>query len=117
MPLEGAETSIDFPKKADPEAEKKQKGIELLLSQVDRLSQLIQQEIETEEPNSPEDEAEFQGYMQEWVAEYQYLAQAGSEHQKEALEALGMIRLLLGDLPIDEKLLPKDIYDLLLAEG
>jgi len=79
------------------EAEKKSEGLELLLCQVDRLSQLIQQEIEEEEPSSPEDEAEFQEYMRGWVAEYQRLVQAGPEHQSEALEVLGMIRALLGN--------------------
>ena len=98
------------------EAEKKSEGLELLLCQVDRLSQLIQQEIEEEEPSSPEDEAEFQEYMRGWVTEHQRLAQAGPEHQSEALEVLGMIRALLGDLPVEEGLLPENVYELLPLE-
>ena len=113
---EGGETTTDHLGEAVSGQEaKKPEGLELIQSQADRLSELIQKEFGAEEPNPPEDEAEFQEYMRGWVAEYQRLTQIGPEHQVEALEVLGMIRALLGDLPIEEKLLPKDAYDKLLA--
>jgi len=107
---EGKETPIDVPEEAghSSEAKKKPEGLEFIQSQADRLSALIQKEFDAEEPNSAEEEEEFQGYMRGWVAEYQRLAQAGPEHQAEALEILGMIRALLGGLPTEEGLLPKN---------
>ena len=51
--------------------------MELLQSQADRLSGLIQKELESEEPNTAEEEEEFQGYMRGWVAEYQRLSSVG----------------------------------------
>lgn len=119
MSSEGVEIPISPPEEvvSSPEAEKKPEGMELLLSQVDRLAQLIQQEIEVEKPNSPEEEEEFQEYMHAWVAEYQRLVQSGQDYQKEALEVLGMIRALLGDLPVEDGLLPKNVYDLLPPES
>jgi len=114
---EGGETTTDYSGEAGSGKEaKKLEGLELIQSQADRLSELIQTEIEAEEPNAPEDEAEFQEYMRGWAAEYQRLVQAGPEHQPEALEVLGMIRALLGDLPIEEKLLPENVYDALRIE-
>lgn len=96
---------------------KKLEGLELIQGQAVRLSELIQKEIEAEEVNSAEEEEEFQGYMRGWVAEYQRLSQAGPDHQEEALEVLGMIRAMLGDLPVDDGLLPKNIYDILPHES
>ena len=114
---EGGETTTDHSGEADFNQEaKKPEGLELIRSQADRLSELIQTEIEAEESNSPEDEVEFQGYMRGWVAEYMRLVQTGPEYQAEALEVLGMIRALLGDLPIEEKLLPENVYDALRIE-
>lgn len=118
MPSEGAEITVGPPEELgfSPEA-KKLEGLELIQSQADRLSELIQKEFETEEVNTAEEEEEFQGYMRGWVAEYQRLSQTGPDHQEEALEVLGMIRALLGDLPIEEGLLPKNIYDILPHES
>ena len=114
---EYGETATNHPDEADAGKEvKKLEGLEFIQSQAGRLSELIQKEIESEESNSPEEEEEFQGYMRGWVAEYQRLSEAGPEHQKEALEVLGMIRALLGDLPIEEGLLPKNAYDSPLIE-
>jgi len=114
---ESGETTTDHLGEAGSGKEaKKSEGLELVQSQVDRLSELIQNEIEAEEPNSPEDEAEFQGYLRGWVAEYQRLAQSGPEYQVEALEVLGMIKALLGDLPIEEGLFPGNVYDALRIE-
>ena len=114
---EGGEVTIDHSEATGYDSEvKKPEGVELLQSQADRLSALIQAEYDAEEPNSAEDEAEFQGYMRGWVAEYQRLFQAGPEHQAETLEVLGMIQALLGDLPIDERLLPENAYDALRKE-
>ena len=92
-------------------------GIELILSQVDRLSELIQKEYDAQEPNSSEDEAEFQRYMREWITEYQRLAALGESGRTETLEVLDMIRTMLGDLPIEEDLLPEKIYEVLPPEG
>lgn len=72
-------------------------GMELLLAQVDRLSELIEQEFSAEAPFTVEEEEEFQGYVQRWVAEYQRLAAAGEEYAAEAKEVLDMIRTMLGD--------------------
>ena len=77
---------------------------------------MVQKEIEAGEVNSPEDEEEFQRYMRGWVEEYKRLSSAGPDHRDEALEVLGMIRALLGDLPIEEGLLPENIYDALRKE-
>lgn len=114
---EGEETTADHPEEvgSGPEA-KKREGMELIQSQVDRLSELIQREYDAQAPHLPEEEKEFQGYVGGWAAEYQRLVQAGPEHQEEALEVLGMIRAMLGDLPIEEELLPKNIYDALRIE-
>ena len=114
---EGGEAAVDHSSESGSSLEvKKLEGIELIRSQEDLLSALIQKEFEAEEPNSPEDEAEFQEYMRGWVTEHQRLAQAGPEHQSEALEVLGMIRALLGDLPVEEGLLPENVYELLPLE-
>ena len=111
---ERGETPIDHSEEISSVPEAKQlKGIELLQSQADRLSGLIQKELESEEPNTAEEEEEFQEYMRGWVAEYQRLSQAGPDNQKEALEVLGMIRALLGDLPVEEGLLPVKVYGIL----
>lgn len=114
---EGGKAEVDRPREAGfGQEEEKLEGLELIQSQADRLSELIQKEFEAGEANSPEDESEFQEYMRGWVAEYQRLAQAGQDHQKGALEVLGMIRVLLGDLPVEEELLPKNVYDALRIE-
>jgi RimJ/RimL family protein N-acetyltransferase len=114
---EGGETTTGHSGEAgfDQEA-KKPEGLELIRSQADQLSALVQKEIESEELNTPEDEAEFQGYMRGWVAEYMRLVQTGPEHQAEGLEVLGMIRAMLGDLPIEEGLLQGNVYDALRIE-
>lgn len=118
MPSEGTEIPVGSPEEPDLSPEvKKLEGLELIQSQVKRLSVLIQAEYNAENPNSPEEEEEFQGYMRKWVAEYQRLAQAGPERQPEALEVLDMIERLFGDLPIEEGLFPKDIYDTLPPES
>lgn len=114
---EGGETAVDHPEEGVGKEAKKLEGLELIQSQADRLSELIQKEIEVEEANTAEEEEEFQGYMRGWVMEYQRLASAGPESQEEALEVLGMIRALLGDLPIEEELLPENAYDLLPPES
>lgn len=96
---------------------KKLAGLELIRGQAGRLSELIQKEFEIEEPNTADEEEEFQGYLRGWVAEYQRLALAGPDRQKEALEVLGMIRALLGDLPIEDGLLPENAYGILPPES
>ena len=114
---EGGEIAVDHSEEVGFSKElKKLEGLELIQGQAVRLSELVQKEIEAGEVNSAEDEAEFQGYMRGWVAEYQRLFQAGPEHQAETLEVLGMIQALLGDLPIEEGLLPENIYDALRKE-
>ena len=80
---EGGEVTIDHSEATGYDSEvKKPEGVELLQSQADRLSGLIQKELESEEPNTAEEEEEFQEYMRGWVAEYQRLSQAGPDNQK-----------------------------------
>ena len=79
---ERGETPIDHSEEISSVQAKQLKGIELLQSQADRLSGLIQKELESEEPNTAEEEEEFQGYMRGWVAEYQRLSSVGPESQK-----------------------------------
>lgn len=114
---EGGETVIDHSGEEGAGKEtKKLEGRELVQSQADRLSELIQKEFDAEAVSSSEDEGEFQGYMCVWVAEYKRLSLAGPDHQEEALEVLGMIRAMLGDLPVEDGLLPENAYNALRIE-